>query len=88
MNYVYPKSDKDWQAYDDANILARAEQIKQDKERLSNAQNAAKKILEEKSKEENALRKIAGQNQRKINQSSKDSNSVKSDFNVFKKIGE
>ena len=41
------EEEKKWQRREDARILARAEEIKADKERLKNAHIGAKEILEE-----------------------------------------
>ncbi len=61
MNF-YPTmmSDEDWQARSDARMLAEAESIKSDGIRLSKAQGAAAKMLEEEKAEKAALAKVAG----------------------------
>lgn len=60
-----PLSEKEWRARDDAHTLARAEEIKQDRPRLNEAQNAAKTMLEDQRKETQALAKVAKQPQNK-----------------------
>lgn len=54
-----PVSDNEWQADCDARTLSEAEVIKKDAERMNRAQKAAAKILEEKEKENSAMKKIA-----------------------------
>ena len=49
-----------WRARDDARTLARAEEIKADKERMRLAQAGAREILNEESKRLNGLNKVAG----------------------------
>lgn len=49
-----------WRARDDARTLARAEEIKADKERMKLAQAGAREILNEESKRLNGLNKVAG----------------------------
>lgn len=56
----YPKTDKEWQAHDDAQTLARAEVIKNDKSRLASAQTAAAQIAKREREEANAMQKVAG----------------------------
>ena len=48
-----------WQRRDDARTLARAEEIKADKERLKNAHIGAKEILEEEAARLKGLSKVA-----------------------------
>ena len=55
-----PKSEKEWQAWDDAQALARAKMIEADKDRYESAKAAARKIVEEKKEETDAMRKVAG----------------------------
>ena len=64
--------DKKWQRRDDARTLARAEEIKADKERYKGAMLGAKEILEEETKRLNGLTKVAGRrsnSSRKYNES-------------------
>jgi hypothetical protein len=55
-----PKTEKEWQAQDDAYTLARAEEIKADENRLSAAKEQAGKMLAKEQEELAALRKVAG----------------------------
>lgn len=72
-----------WQGRDDARTLARAEEIKKDKERLSNAQKEAKIILEEKAKELQGLSKVAGKRAPKAVNETKETRNNTFDFNSF-----
>ena len=59
---MYPTKSADelrWEARDDARTLARAEEIKADKERLSRAKEGAKEILKEEADRLKGLSKIA-----------------------------
>ncbi len=77
-----PKSDKEWQAENDANTLARANLITQDASRLSAAQDAAAKMAEKEKQEAAAMTKVAkGQKTRP----QRDPNQPAS-FNVFQKL--
>lgn len=49
-----------WQRRDDARTLARAEEIKADKDRYDGAKLGAKEILEEETARLNGLNKVAG----------------------------
>ncbi len=49
-----------WQRRDDARTLARAEEIKADKERYDGAKIGAKEILDEETARLNVLNKVAG----------------------------
>lgn len=60
-------SDRDWRAKDDARTLAEAEVIKQDKDRLIAAQDAAKRMAEEKNEEARAMKKVAGRKKTSVN---------------------
>ena len=51
---------EDWEIRDDARTLARAEEIKADKERLADAQKMAKKIAQEEINRMNGMLKVAG----------------------------
>ena len=51
---------EDWEIRDDARTLARAEEIKADKERLADAQMMAKKIAQEEINRMNGMLKVAG----------------------------
>ena len=53
------EEEKKWQRREDARILARAEEIKADKERLKNAHIGAKEILEEEAQRLKGLSKVA-----------------------------
>ena len=53
------EEEKKWQRRDDARILARAEEIKADKERLKNAHIGAREILEEEAQRLKGLSKVA-----------------------------
>ena len=59
MMYPMTEEDKKWQRRDDARTLARAEEIKADKERLKNAHIGAKEILEEEAERLKGLSKVA-----------------------------
>ena len=59
MRPVDPEELK-WQRRDDARTLARAEEIKADKERYDGAKIGAKEILEEETARLNGLNKVAG----------------------------
>ena len=54
------KTERQWQQEEDARTLAAAEQIKQDPNRLTAAQEAAKRMLAEREKETAGLRSVAG----------------------------
>lgn len=60
MREAMTAEEKKWQGRDDAYTLSRAEAIKQDKERMANAQKEAKNMLAERDAELNGLRKVAG----------------------------
>ena len=60
MSYAMSEDEKKWQRRDDARTLARAEEIKADKERYKGAMIGAKEILEEETKRLNGLTKVAG----------------------------
>lgn len=53
------KSERDWQAENDANTLARADEIKSDKSRLDRAAEAARKMQEEADARAKSLKRIA-----------------------------
>lgn len=55
-----------WQRRDDARILARAEEIKADKERYDGAKIGAKEILAEETARLNGLNKVAGRRPSKV----------------------
>ena len=59
MSVTSPKTDKEWQAYDDARTLAHAEEIRGDSKRLSGAKAAAVKIAAEDEKQLEKMKKIA-----------------------------
>lgn len=59
MNKPMPMTEKDWQAQDDANTLARAAEIKADKARMAKASQAAKKLVEEAAARAKAMKQIA-----------------------------
>jgi len=59
LSYANPVSDKEWRARDDADTLARAEEIKDDEARLATAKAAATKMAEDKAEEAEAMRKVA-----------------------------
>ena len=88
-----PISDNDWRARDDARTLVSAEEIKADEERFKNAQEAARKLLDDKKQETIALKKIAGQSSGQTNKTLSEGQKAPSigqkitnSFNVFKKI--
>ena len=60
--------DLKWQGRDDAYTLARAEAIKADKKRYANAQKEAKNMVDEREKELNGMRKVAGRPQKRVQQ--------------------
>lgn len=53
------RSENDWMAEDDANTLARANEILADKSRLSKAKKAAGKMVKEQVQRANAIKKVA-----------------------------
>lgn len=55
-----------WQRRDDARTLARAEEIKADKERYDGAKIGAKEILAEETARLNGLNKVAGRRPSKV----------------------
>lgn len=69
MSYPVCRSEEDlkWQRRDDARTLARAEEIKADKERFSGAKLGAKEILEEETNRLNGLSKVAGKKNVQMN---------------------
>jgi hypothetical protein len=54
------KSEDDWRAESDANTLARAEAIKEDKKRHDAAKAAAMKMLDDERKDVRLLAKVSG----------------------------
>ena len=60
-----PKVREEWEMRDDARTLARAEEIKADKERLSDALKMAKQIANEDLARMNGMLKVAGKSQPK-----------------------
>ena len=83
-----PMTEKQWQARDDAHTLARAEEIKADPTRMSNAQQAAKNMLEEQRKETQAIAKVARKGSRTNTTPSvkRVKRSTTDGLNVFRKI--
>ena len=71
MNNVVDPNEARWQREDDARTLARAEEIKADKERYANAKKGAKELLEQRAKELYGLEKVANKkiNKAKVNNS-------------------
>lgn len=61
-----------WQRRDDARTLARAEEIKADKERYDGAKIGAKEILAEETARLNGLTKVAGRRPSKATQQQED----------------
>lgn len=57
-----------WQRRDDARTLARAEEIKADKERYDGAKIGAKEILAEETARLNGLNKVAGRKPSRVQQ--------------------
>lgn len=53
------KSERDWQAEEDANTLSRAEEIKADKARMKSAADAARRMQEDAEIRAKALKRIA-----------------------------
>lgn len=53
------KQEKEWMAQDDMRTLARAEEIKADKQRLSKAKQVGNKMAKEKMQEAKAMQKVA-----------------------------
>lgn len=78
-----PKSEKDWRAEEDARTLARAEAIKADNTRLSNARVAAEKMLESEREDVRLLSKVSGRRTAGGNNSRQRENGS---FNVFQKL--
>lgn len=54
------KSEKQWQAESDANVLAEAEAVKSTGTRMRAARGAAKKLATEAEKKAKGMRKVAG----------------------------
>ena len=79
-----PKSEKEWQAQDDAHTLARAEAIKADSSRHQRAKNAAQKMLDDEREDVRLLSKVAGR--RAPRQPSGGTTKRRSGFNVGKRI--
>lgn len=97
MNTNRPISDREYEARWDAESLAKAEEIKADPSRLTAAENAARKIAEEKQKELTGINRVANRGkapktaqqstQNRINTPKiKPKPGKTSGFNVFKKI--
>ena len=70
-----------WRARDDARTLARAEEIKADKERMKLAQEGAREILNEESKRLNGLNKVAGRKTPKTTETPKEEFPVRNSAN-------
>lgn len=70
-----------WRAREDARTLARAEEIKADKERMKLAQEGAREILNEESKRLNGLNKVAGRKTPKTVEEPKEEFSTRSSAN-------
>lgn len=60
MSYCVSEEDKKWQRRDDARTLARAEEIKADKERMKGAVLGAREIASEEIARVQGITKIAG----------------------------
>ena len=58
--------EKIWRGRDDAYVLAQSEAIKADKERYANAQKEARNMVNEREKELNSMRKVAGKSQKRV----------------------
>ena len=58
--------EKRWRGRDDAYVLAQSEAIKADKERYANAQKEARNMVNEREKELNGMRKVAGKSQKRV----------------------
>jgi hypothetical protein len=54
------KTEEDWKAKSDANVLAEAEGIKSDEKRFGRAKEAAKRMLAEQEARAKALKSLAG----------------------------
>ena len=59
MGEVTAMDEKEWQAESDARTLVEADVIKSDPERLKAAQEKAKKMVEEKKRESEAMDRVA-----------------------------
>ena len=59
MNRAIPCDDKKYQEEDDARTLARGEEIKADKKRMSGAKKGAKRMVTEEEARLKGLRKVA-----------------------------
>jgi len=79
-----PMTEAEWQAFDDARTLARAETIKADKGRFNKASTAAKRILAEEKEETKAMAKVAGKKTTETNPDK--TNDTIAGLNIFKKI--
>jgi len=60
MNGMMMKSEDQWEAEHDANTIMEAEKIKGDSSRHLKAQNAMKRMMEEKEKEVADMKKLMG----------------------------
>ena len=61
MSYNEPETNEEYEACDDARTLARAEEIRGDKQRVSRAREAAKALAEKELEEATAMKKIAAE---------------------------
>ena len=59
MGEVTAMDEKEWQAESDARTLVEADVIRNDPERLKAAQEKAKKLVEEKKRESEAMARVA-----------------------------
>lgn len=81
------KTEKEWQAQEDAHTLARAEAIKADQNRLTAAQVAAQKMLDDEKKDVQLLSKVAGRRvPANAQQEGSPRRSRTTGYNVFQKI--
>jgi len=80
-----PKSQKEWQAEDDAHTLARAEAIRADSSRHQAAKSAAQKMLDDEREDVRLLSKVAGRRAPR-KQSGGTATSGGGGFNVGKRI--
>lgn len=65
MPAIKNMTEKDWQAQDDANTLARAAEIQADKTRMAAASKAAKSMVTEVTARAKAIKRIASKSKSK-----------------------
>ena len=71
MRDVTARPREEWEIREDARVLARAEEIKADKDRMRDATQMAKQLADEEMKRMSGLMKVAGKKQPKSSTSSR-----------------